>query len=94
MPPKYQVICLDGETRHSGRFATLTAALRWTAEGHDRAPVTVHDLVVLGESGRARDHGLHPAAGGLRSGRGRVPAGRLAPSAVQGPLLMHRESEK
>ncbi len=53
MPHKYEVMCFDGETRHSAPFATLTAALRWTAEGHDCAPATVHDLVMLGESGEA-----------------------------------------
>ncbi len=46
--PKYQVICLDGESRHSAPFATLTAALRWMEEGHDCAPATMHDLVVRG----------------------------------------------
>jgi hypothetical protein len=46
MPPKYQVICFDGETRHSAPFATLTAALRWTGDGHECAPATLHDLVV------------------------------------------------
>jgi hypothetical protein len=50
MPRKYQVVCFDGETRHSAPFATLTSALRWTAEGHDCTPATMHDLVVLGES--------------------------------------------
>lgn len=48
MPPKYQVICLDGETRHSAPFATLSAAVRWTAEGHKCPPATAHDLVVCG----------------------------------------------
>jgi hypothetical protein len=48
--PKYQVICLDGETRHSAPFATLTAALRWTEEGHECAPATTHDLVVRGDA--------------------------------------------
>ena len=51
MPPKYQVICFDGETRHSAPFATLAAALRWTEEGHECAPATVHDLVVRGDAG-------------------------------------------
>lgn len=51
MSPKYQVICLDGETRHSAPFASLSAALRWTAEGHKCALGTLHDLVVHGVSG-------------------------------------------
>ena len=55
MPPKYQVICLDGETRHSAPFATLSAAVRWTAQGHDCAPATVHDLVVCGSWNKELD---------------------------------------
>ena len=51
VPPNYQVICFDGETRHSAPFATLIAALRWTAEGHECAPATMHDLVVRGDAG-------------------------------------------
>lgn len=50
MQPKYQVICLDGETRHSALFVTLTAALRWTEEGHECAPAKMHDLVVRGDT--------------------------------------------
>ena len=51
MSPKYQVICTDGETRHSAPFASLSAALRWTAEGHNCPKGTLHNLVVRGVSG-------------------------------------------